>query len=74
MEKLRVLSGRETAEILEAEGFALVRQHGSHLVMQKRVGTGTITLPVPDHHELKRGTLLAIIRESGVSRSKFEEE
>jgi predicted RNA binding protein YcfA (HicA-like mRNA interferase family) len=40
--------------------------------MQRRVGTGTITVPVPDHPELKVGTLLSIIRQSSVPRSEFE--
>lgn len=72
MERLRVLSGREAAEILERNGFAEVRHHGSHIVMQKAMNGGTITLPVPDHHELKRGTLAAIVRQSGVAREEFE--
>jgi predicted RNA binding protein YcfA (HicA-like mRNA interferase family) len=34
--------------------------------------TGTVTVPVPDHSELKIGTLLSIIRQSQVPRSAFE--
>ena len=62
MGKLRVLSGREVCTILEAEGFSEVRRKGSHIVMQKRVGGTTTTVPVPDHAELKAGTLSSIIR------------
>jgi len=40
--------------------------------MQKKLVTGTITVPVPDHDELRTGTLRAIIRRSGVERSEFE--
>jgi len=40
--------------------------------MQKRVKNSTITVPVPDHKELKRGTLLSIIRQSGVPKGEFE--
>lgn len=40
--------------------------------MQKRVGKTTTTVPVPDHVELKAGTLSSIIRQSGPSRSLFE--
>ena len=72
MGKLRVLSGREVCKILEAEGFSEVRRRGSHVVMQKRVGETTTTVPVPDHVELKAGTLSSIIRQSGLSRSMFE--
>lgn len=72
MGKLRVLSGSEVCRILVAEGFAEVRQRGSHIVMQKRVGNTTTTVPVPDHKELKVGTLTSIIRQSGLARSLFE--
>jgi predicted RNA binding protein YcfA (HicA-like mRNA interferase family) len=40
--------------------------------MQKAVATGTITVPVPDHAELRTGTLRAVIRQSGIAREEFE--
>lgn len=40
--------------------------------MQARGDSGTITVPVPLHPELKIGTLQAIIRQSGLARSLFE--
>ena len=40
--------------------------------MQKKLANSTITVPVPDHAQLHTGTLRAIIRQSGVARSKFE--
>lgn len=70
--KLRVLSGREVCKMLRAEGFSEVRRRGSHIVMQKRMGNTTTTVPVPDHPELKTGTLSSIIRQSGLSRTLFE--
>ena len=72
MSKLRVLSGKEVCKILEKYGFKEVRRKGSHIVMQRRVKNSTITVPVPNHKELKRGTLLSIIRQSGVPKGKFE--
>ena len=42
------------------------------MAMQKRVGKTTTTVIVPDHAELKAGTLSSIIRQSGVARSQFE--
>lgn len=72
MARLRVLSGREICTILEGHGFTEVRRRGSHVVMQRRTGAGTVTVPVPDHREIKRGTLRAIIRQSGVPREAFE--
>jgi len=41
--------------------------------MQRADADGTMTVPVPYHRELRVGTLLSIIRQSGVPRSMFEE-
>jgi predicted RNA binding protein YcfA (HicA-like mRNA interferase family) len=70
--ELRVLSGREVCRILEEHGFTQVRQRGSHIVMQRQDVGGTTTIPVPDHNEVRRGTLRSIIRQSGLSRGLFE--
>ncbi|MDE0072380.1 MAG: type II toxin-antitoxin system HicA family toxin [Gammaproteobacteria bacterium] len=72
MGRLRVLSGRDVCRILASHGFLEVRRRGSHIVMQKLEETGTVTVPIPDHRELRTGTLRSIIRQSGLSRSEFE--
>jgi len=72
--KLRVLSGREVCAILAQHGFVEVRRRGSHVVMQRRAEGTTTTVPVPDHDELRTGTLLSIIRQSGLPRCLFEVE
>ena len=72
MGKLRVLSGREACAILAQHGFEQVRQRGSHIVMQRRLPGTTVTVPVPDHAELRRGTLMGIIRQNGIPRTEFE--
>ncbi|HEX2442266.1 MAG TPA: type II toxin-antitoxin system HicA family toxin [Methylomirabilota bacterium] len=73
MGRLRVLSGREVCRILQQHGFIEVRRRGSHIVMQSRTDAGSVTVPIPDHRELAIGTLLSIIRQSGVARGAFEE-
>jgi len=70
--KLAVLSGKELCAILMLHGFLKVRQRGSHIVMQLKTEAATITVPVPDHAEIRIGTLLSIIRQSGVPRAEFE--
>ena len=40
--------------------------------MQKKLTDGTITVPVPNHNELRLGTLQSIIRQSGIPRAEFE--
>jgi predicted RNA binding protein YcfA (HicA-like mRNA interferase family) len=72
MGRLRVLSGRQVCKILEQHGFVEVRRRGSHIVMQKRTEDTTITVPVPDHDSVAIGTLLSIIRQSGLGRTPFE--
>jgi len=70
--KLRVLSGLEVCRILNKNGFAEVRKRGSHIIMQKKTEDSTITIPVPNHKEIRCGTLLSIIRQSGLNRTIFE--
>lgn len=74
MAKLRVLSGREVCQILAQHGFTEVRRRGSHIVMQRRTATGTVSVPVPDHDEIRLGTLQSIIRQSGIARGEFESQ
>lgn len=74
MPRFRVLSGRQVCKILAAHGFQEVRRKGSHIIMQKKKEDTTITVPVPDHDELRMGTLSGIIRQSGLPRSLFEPE
>jgi predicted RNA binding protein YcfA (HicA-like mRNA interferase family) len=57
---------------LSDQGFAEVRRRGSHIVMQKRTPETTITVPAPNHPEIKIGTLGSIIRQSQLPRSLFE--
>ncbi|MBK6892346.1 MAG: type II toxin-antitoxin system HicA family toxin [Flavobacteriales bacterium] len=68
---MRTLSGREVCAILNKHGFEQVRQRGSHIIMQKQIPGSTVTVPVPDHKELRIGTLMSIIRQSGLDRSLF---
>lgn len=71
MPKLGVFSGAEVCHILDAEGFCIGRQRGSHIVMQRQTPEGTTTVPVPNHRTVRTGTLLSIIRQRGVPREKF---
>lgn len=72
MAKLPVRSGRQIIAILERHGFAPVRRRGSHVMMQKRTAKSTISVPVPDHKVIRRGTLSAIIRQSRLPHEAFE--
>jgi predicted RNA binding protein YcfA (HicA-like mRNA interferase family) len=70
--KLRIFSGGELCALLSTHGFREVRRRGSHIVMQLRTTDSTITVPVPDHKEIRIGTLQSIIRQSQIPRELFE--
>ena len=67
MSKLPLLSWREVVKALEKAGFQVARQKGSHLILVK----GECIVPVPKHEQIKRGLLLAIIAESGLTKEEF---
>ena len=69
MSRLPQLSGRDCLAILEQHGFRLVRQKGSHMVVRR--DDPFAQLVVPDHKQLDRGTLRAIIRQSGLPMDAF---
>ena len=64
MPRLPVVSGNELVRLLEASGFRIVRQKGSHVSLQK----GKLRAVVPLHDELAKGTLLGILKQCGLSK------
>ena len=69
MSKLPRLSGRACIQALQKVGFLLVRQEGSHIILRRREPFAQLV--VPNHKELDRGTLRAIIRQSGLTVDEF---
>ena len=69
MSKLPRISGRDCVKVLNKFGFYFKRQEGSHIVLRK--DNPFTQVIVPDHKELDRGTLRAIIRMSGISVDEF---
>jgi predicted RNA binding protein YcfA (HicA-like mRNA interferase family) len=69
MSSLPRISGRECVKTLLKAGFIQRRQHGSHIILRREDPFAQVT--VPDHKELDRGTLRAIIRQSGLSVEEF---
>jgi predicted RNA binding protein YcfA (HicA-like mRNA interferase family) len=69
MSGLPRISGRECVKALIKAGFYLKRQEGSHIVLRRDNPFGQLV--VPDHKGLDRGTLRAIIRQSGLSVDEF---
>jgi predicted RNA binding protein YcfA (HicA-like mRNA interferase family) len=67
--KLPVISGAECIKALEKIGFVVYRQRGSHITLIRRDPPAQTT--IPNHRELDRGTLRAIIRQAGLTVDEF---
>ncbi len=72
MPRLPVVSGAEVVKALTKIGFFIDHQTGSHVIMRQE-GEKVRTISVPQHRELKKGTLREIIRQSGLTVREFED-
>lgn len=70
MSNLPRISGRECVKALSKVGFHFKRQEGSHIVLRRDDPFSQVV--VPDHKELDRGTLRAIIRSTGLGVDEFK--
>lgn len=69
MAVLPILSGKEVVRAFEKDGWRMVRQRGSHMILVKEGYMATLS--VPDHREVARGTLRSLIRASGMTVEGF---
>jgi predicted RNA binding protein YcfA (HicA-like mRNA interferase family) len=69
MSKLPVVSAAQCIRALEKIGFVVYRQRGSHITMARPMPSAQTT--IPNHKELDRGTLRAIIRQAGLTVDEF---
>ena len=69
MSKLPVVSGVECVKALGKIGFEIFRRRGSHIVLVRKSPPAQTT--IPNHKEFDRGTLRAIIRQTGLTVEKF---
>jgi predicted RNA binding protein YcfA (HicA-like mRNA interferase family) len=63
------LSGREVRSALERAGFVLRRQSGSHMILRR--GEPYARAVVPDHKQIRSGTLRRIITDAGLTVEQF---
>ena len=68
-ERLPVVSGAQLISALGRLGWVAVRQRGSHVRLKHP--DRSVSLVVPLHRELKRGTLAGILRDAGVDRDEL---
>jgi predicted RNA binding protein YcfA (HicA-like mRNA interferase family) len=73
MPKLPSVSGERVIRALKRAGFAELRQKGSHVSLEKRVGEQVFKTVVPMHSELSKGTLSDILKQCGLKLDEFLE-
>jgi predicted RNA binding protein YcfA (HicA-like mRNA interferase family) len=59
-------------KVFEKFGWQVVRQRGSHIIMVK--DEQIVTLSIPDHDEIAKGTLRGLIRSAGLTVTEFSSE
>lgn len=69
MAVLPTLSGREIIKTFSKDGWQMVRQRGSHMILVK--DGHMASLSVPDHKQVAKGTLRSLIRSSGLTAAEF---
>lgn len=69
---LRSLPFREVRRKLEAAGFSIVSQKGSHVKFIRRTEAGVFTAIVPNHREVTVGTLRSALHQAGLTVEEFE--
>jgi predicted RNA binding protein YcfA (HicA-like mRNA interferase family) len=66
--KLPVISGAQLVKVFVKFGYYIRSQQGSHIHLRHPIHP---PLTIPNHREIARGTLRAIIRQAGLSLDTF---
>jgi predicted RNA binding protein YcfA (HicA-like mRNA interferase family) len=69
MPPVPLLPARDVIKVFESFGWRIGRKRGSHRMMT-RPGS-EMTLSVPMHREVKRGTLRSLIADAGLTIEEF---
>jgi predicted RNA binding protein YcfA (HicA-like mRNA interferase family) len=68
--KLPVISGKQLCKILSKTGYLIDHQTGSHIILRNE-NPPHRRLTIPNHKEIAKGTLRAIIRQAGFTLEEF---
>lgn len=71
MSQLPCISGREVIKALQKIGYEFDHQRGSHIIL-RHIEPPHRRLTIPDHDEIAKGTLRAIIRQAGLGVDEFK--
>ena len=70
MPKLPIISGIKVVKALSKLGYKIDHQTGSHMILRQEKEPHR-RLTVPNHNELAKGTLRAIVRQAGLTVEEF---
>jgi predicted RNA binding protein YcfA (HicA-like mRNA interferase family) len=70
MPRLPVVSGKELVRLFSKYGYYPDHQTGSHIILREEKEPHR-RLTIPNHSEIAKGTLLAILRQAGITREEF---
>jgi predicted RNA binding protein YcfA (HicA-like mRNA interferase family) len=70
LSRLPRISGRQAVQALAKVGYELDRQRGSHMIL-RQTRLPNRRLVIPEHRELPKGTLRAVIRQAGLTVDEF---
>jgi predicted RNA binding protein YcfA (HicA-like mRNA interferase family) len=72
MPRLPRLTASEVIRVVEKRGFVLTRTRGSHQIFRNPSSGRRVTIPFHRGKVIPTGTLLNILRESGIDRDELE--
>ena len=71
--KVPSLPYHQIIRALQRNGWTVVRQRGSHIRLQKRLGDELLKVTVPAHRPVKRSTLSHILKQARLDVDEFLE-
>ncbi len=71
MPKVPSVSGERVVRALKRAGFVELRQKGSHVSLEKRIGDKVFKTVVPVHSQLAKGTMADILKQCGLKLEEF---
>lgn len=69
---LPLISGRELCKILRKIGYKNDHQTGSHIILRNE-NAPYRRLTVPNHKEIKKGTLRTVLRQTGLTADELKD-
>ena len=62
-------SPQHLIKLLKENGFIFRRSNGSHQIFYNESANITVIVPVHGNKDLKKGTLLAILKQAGIDKN-----